>query len=58
MQKIFIDGMNNKKCEFEASFAYGISNSTKDEKMDIDELIELADSRMYECKSKQKLGRN
>lgn len=58
MQKIFVDGMKRNKCEFEASFAYGIASTTKDKISNIDELLSLADSRMYECKIKQKQGRN
>lgn len=58
MQNKFAKKMEDNKCDFEASFAYGVANSRSDDVKNIEDLIKLADKRMYEYKKEQKLGRD
>ena len=54
MQSLLKQSMKKKNFMENVSFAYGIANSKKHDVKPIDELIELADKNMYECKKEQK----
>ena len=54
MQELLKDTMQKKHFVEDVSFAYGIASSKKHDVKSMDELIELADKKMYECKKNQK----
>ena len=58
MQKVFTKKTEKDNIDFEASFAYGTSNSNTDKVTVIKDLINLSDKRMYACKKEQKIGRD
>jgi diguanylate cyclase (GGDEF)-like protein len=54
MQDLFKQSMKKQDYVEWVSFAYGIANSKKHDVKSLDELIEMADKNMYECKKAQK----
>ena len=54
MQDLFKQSMKKQDYVEWVSFAYGIANSKKHDVKTLDELIEMADKNMYECKKAQK----
>ena len=54
LESLFVSEMKDKNWEYKASFAYGYASNKEDDVIDIDELIKLADDRMYTYKANQK----
>ena len=54
INELFKQEMKDKKWEYETSFAYGYAHSKELQIVNIEELIKIADERMYERKQKQK----